>query len=239
MNTKVYAFERFNKIRGAKKPKKFKNTVIAFLLLSLPLAFALKNKKNEVEKESKNSVSPSYSSTKIQDQSGLDFRCIHYPERNPERFLKKHFDLASRVTGVKKALLYAHAERESNFREDAKSNKGAFGIMQITYEGYCDAKKYAAARYGMAIPAWEEIKFDPKWNIFVGATKIAQLHERFGPDAAILAYYAGAYDTRKGIEKHGLEKYITRLERSARPWQKKAEYYKAVKSKVEKYAHLD
>ena len=47
---RVYAFERFNKIRGAKKPRKFKNAIIAFLLLSLPLAFALENKKNEAEK---------------------------------------------------------------------------------------------------------------------------------------------------------------------------------------------
>ena len=228
---RVYAFERFNKIREAKKPRKFKNAIIAFLLLSLPLAFALKNKKGEVGKESKKSAFSLYSPAKT--------AYVTSPKRNKKLYLKEYFDLASRVTGVKKALLYAHAERESSFREYVKSNKDAFGIMQVTYPAYCDAKKYAATRYGMAIPAWEEIKFDPKWNIFVGATKIAQLHEKLNPDAAILAYYAGAYDTKKVIEKHGLEKYITRLENSARPWQKKAEYYKAVKKNFEKYRYLD
>lgn len=233
---RVYAFERFNKIREAKKPRKFKNAVIAFLLLSLPLAFALKNKKNEAEKESAFSL---YSPAKTQDQSNLDLGYASSPKRNQKLYLEKHFDLASRVTGVKKSLLYAHAERESNFRKDAISNKGAFGVMQVTYKAYCDVKKYATSRYNVDIPNWEKVKFNPKWNIFTGAAKIAQLHEKFNPDAAILAYYAGAYDTKKGIGKHGLEEYIARLENSARPWQKKAEYYKAVKSKIEKYAHLD
>ena len=111
--------------------------------------------------------------------------------------------------------------------------------MQITYKAYCDSKKYAASRYNITIPDWEEVKFNTRWNIFTGAANIARLHEKLNPDAAILAYYAGAYDTKKGIKKHGLEKYITRLENSARPWQKKAEYYKAVKKNFEKYRYLD
>ncbi len=231
---KVYLFERFNKIRRDTS-KKTKNAVITFLLLSLPLAFAIKGKKNEVGKEvgkeSKKSAFSLYSPAKA--------AYVTSPKGNQNLYLEKHFDLASRVTGVKKSLLYAHAERESNFREDVKSNKDAFGIMQITYEAYCDAKKYAATRYNIDIPPWEEVRFDSKWNIFVGATKIAQLHKRFDGNAAILAYYAGAYDTKKGIEEHGLENYIARLEKSDGPWQKKAEYYKDVKSKVKKYTHLD
>lgn len=237
-NRRIYAFDRFNRLKGANKSGKFKNVTIAFLLLSLPLAFAIRNKKSEPETENKNKVAPSYFSAKTQDQNRSNFY-IHFPKRNSKQPFKEHFDLASRVTGVKKALLYAHAEKESSFRNKVISNKGAFGVMQITYGAYCDAKKYAATRYDMAIPSWEEVKFNPKWNIFVGAAKIAHLHERFNPDAAILAYYAGAYDTRKGIEEHGLENYIARLEKSARPWRRKAEYYKDVKSKIEKYMHLD
>jgi soluble lytic murein transglycosylase-like protein len=79
---------------------------------------------------------------------------------------------------------------ESRFREDARSPKGALGLMQVM--------PATGARYGAGTPA--EL-MDPRTNIDVGVRHLRELMDRFPGrlDLALAAYNAG----EDAVLRHG------------------------------------
>lgn len=84
------------------------------------------------------------------------------------------------------ALVASIANVESNFKNDAKSNKGAIGIMQImpsTAEWIASKlnKEYA-----------EEMLYEPSYNIELGAYYLSYLIDSFEDEKLVIcAYNAG------------------------------------------------
>jgi soluble lytic murein transglycosylase-like protein len=96
----------------------------------------------------------------------------------PTGALEDMFTSAAHDFGVDPRLLHAVAWHESRFRQDAVSNKGAVGVMQLMPE---------TARTLGVNPA------DVVQNIRGGAALLAQLLRRFGGDVrlTLAAYNAG------------------------------------------------
>jgi soluble lytic murein transglycosylase-like protein len=91
--------------------------------------------------------------------------------------LRPAFVRASSRTGLPMALLVAVARVESNLRVDARSERGARGLLQVMP--------------GMAA-ALRLDPDDPASNVLAGASYLRQLLDRFGSaDAALAAYNAG------------------------------------------------
>lgn len=102
------------------------------------------------------------------------------------------------ATGIDAFLLLAVIEEESRYDPEARSRKGARGLMQVRPE----TARGAAARAGIA---WEgpEILYDPAKNVRIGATYLARMKERFGHwNKALAAYHSGPTRIRK-IESRG------------------------------------
>lgn len=88
---------------------------------------------------------------------------------------------------VDKYLLYAIIKTESGFDENAVSNVGARGLMQIMEETF-DWIKF---RLGDETQTYDDM-FTPEENIRYGAYLIDYLCEYFGStDCAVAAYHAG------------------------------------------------
>lgn len=92
--------------------------------------------------------------------------------------------------GVDPAIAAAVIHVESRFRADARSPKGALGLMQVM--------PATASRYGVATAA---ALLDPRVNIDVGVRHLRGLLDRFGRlDLALAAYNAG----EAAVLRHGL-----------------------------------
>ncbi len=79
--------------------------------------------------------------------------------------------------GVDPALVRAVIEVESAYQPQARSPKGAMGLMQLMPD--------TARRYGVADP------YDPGANIEAGIKHLKALLDRFAPSLALAAYNAG------------------------------------------------
>jgi soluble lytic murein transglycosylase-like protein len=91
--------------------------------------------------------------------------------------LRQAFVRASSRTGLPMALLVAVARVESNLRVDARSERGARGLLQVM------PGTAAALRLDPD---------DPAANVLAGASYLRQLLDRFSSaDAALAAYNAG------------------------------------------------
>ena len=91
--------------------------------------------------------------------------------------LRPAFVQASSRTGLPMALLVAVARVESNLRVDARSERGARGLLQVM--------PGTAAAIGLDPD-------DPASNVLAGASYLRQLLDRFSSaDAALAAYNAG------------------------------------------------
>jgi soluble lytic murein transglycosylase-like protein len=91
--------------------------------------------------------------------------------------LRPAFVRASSRTGLPMALLVAVARVESNLRVDARSERGARGLLQVM------PGTAAALRLDPD---------DPAANVLAGASYLRQLLDRFSSaDAALAAYNAG------------------------------------------------
>ncbi len=97
---------------------------------------------------------------------------------------------ASRLHGIDPALVSAVMYVESRYRRDARSSKGAIGLMQIMPS--------TGLRYG--IPSIELLA-EPKTNIAVGVRYLRDLVAMFPGrlDLAVAAYNAG----EGAVRKHG------------------------------------
>jgi soluble lytic murein transglycosylase-like protein len=86
-------------------------------------------------------------------------------------------DRVARREGVDARLVRAVIEVESNYRPDARSPRGAMGLMQLM--------PATARQYALANP------YDPVANIEAGIKHLKGLLERFPLAAALAAYNAG------------------------------------------------
>lgn len=99
-------------------------------------------------------------------------------------------DRAARDSGVDRALLTAVIAIESGFRSDARSPKGALGLMQLM-------PATAAALLGVADV--EKALVDPATNVRAGSRHLRRLIDQYPGrlDLALAAYNAGEGAVRK------------------------------------------
>jgi soluble lytic murein transglycosylase-like protein len=91
--------------------------------------------------------------------------------------LRSAFEIAARDASIPPAMLYAVAKVESNLRQDARSDAGARGLLQLM----------PATAQSLALNIDE-----PGPNVLAGARYLRQLIDRFGSsDVALAAYNAG------------------------------------------------
>lgn len=107
----------------------------------------------------------------------------------------------SREYNVDKYLIYAIIKAESNFKKDAKSNKGANGLMQLMYT---TAEEIAEK---IPIEVNENNIFDPDININLGTKYISMLIPKYqNISLALAAYNAGSGNVDKWISEGTIEK---------------------------------
>jgi hypothetical protein len=122
---------------------------------------------------------------------------------------RPYADIIARVSaehGVDPLLVHALIEVESGYRPDARSPKGAMGLMQLMPE--------TAARYSVQDP------FDPAANIRAGTRHLKSLLDKFDIRGALAAYNAGEGPVRKfqGIPPYQeTQNYVSRILRIVSP----------------------
>lgn len=96
---------------------------------------------------------------------------------------------------VDKSFCYALIKCESNFKPDAKSNAGAFGLMQLTEDTYLwlTDKIYGESKS-------TEYITDPETNIQCGIWYVSYLKKEFTKDDLVIAAYnAGPVKVREWL----------------------------------------
>lgn len=86
-------------------------------------------------------------------------------------------DSISKEQGVDARIVHAMIQVESGYRPDARSPKGAMGLMQLMPQ---TARQYAVRR-----------PFDPRSNVEGGVRHLKTLLDRFELSSALAAYNAG------------------------------------------------
>lgn len=96
-------------------------------------------------------------------------------------------DTYAKEHDLDKSLVAALIYQESRFQPDARSNKGATGLMQIMP----DTGEWIAGRTGMAYSRAKLI--DPEYNLRMGTYYLAYLMKKYDGDEtlALAAYNAG------------------------------------------------
>lgn len=110
-------------------------------------------------------------------------RMVESPPVPPAKPFADIITAASVRHGVDPALVYALIEVESTYRPDARSPKGAMGLMQLM--------PATAEQYAVADP------FDPTANVEAGTRHLRSLLDRYDVDSALAAYNAGEGPVRK------------------------------------------
>lgn len=107
----------------------------------------------------------------------------------------------ARQAGYDPLLPLAIIDVESDFSEDAISNKGARGLMQIKPS----TLYFLAQREGLRLSR-EEVARDPALCVRLGIRYLRWLNDRFGDlDLALMAYNAGPARIRAAIKDKQLE----------------------------------
>jgi soluble lytic murein transglycosylase-like protein len=89
--------------------------------------------------------------------------------------------------GYDPLLILALIDVESDFTEEAVSEKGARGLMQIKPS----TLHFLAQKQGLRLSP-EEVASDPSLGVRLGIRYLRELHDRFGDlDMALMAYNAG------------------------------------------------
>lgn len=92
----------------------------------------------------------------------------------------------SELYGVPKEIIYAVIKCESSFEADAKSSKGAIGLMQIMPATFEDLCRRTGEEYN------ESLLYDPSVNIKYGTYYLSRLYSKFGIwETVYAAYNAG------------------------------------------------
>jgi soluble lytic murein transglycosylase len=116
----------------------------------------------------------------------LEERAGHLDDDDRARIVRALLS-AERSFGVDALLLAAVMEQESHFRVEARSNRGAVGLLQIKP---ATAREIAEGIDG-DWPADPDLR-DPVLNVHLGAAYLASLHGTFASwDLALTAYNRG------------------------------------------------
>jgi soluble lytic murein transglycosylase len=120
---------------------------------------------------------------------------------------EKYVENYSKQYNVEKNLVFAIIKAESNFNENAISNRGATGLMQLMP---ATANEVAQS---INIDCNEENLSDPNININLGIKYISTLIEKYGnKEVALAAYNAGTGNIDSWIEKGIIKKDGTDIE---------------------------
>lgn len=105
----------------------------------------------------------------------------------------------SKAAGVDDAWTYAVIRRESAFNSDARSHRGAMGLMQLLPS----TAKHVAQAINRKLTAVADL-YDADVNIKYGTAYLRMILERFGehPVLATAAYNAGPYRVQTWLPKH-------------------------------------
>lgn len=99
-----------------------------------------------------------------------------------------YVEKASYETGIDKYLIYAVIKTESNFNENAESNVGARGLMQIME----DAFDWVKFRMKDERSIDYDDMYTAEYNIEYGSYLIMLLYEEYGDErTALAAYHSG------------------------------------------------
>jgi soluble lytic murein transglycosylase-like protein len=118
----------------------------------------------------------------------------------------------ARLTGYDPLLILAIIDVESDFEEEAVSDKGARGLMQIKPS----TLHFLAEKEGLRLSR-EEVTADPALCVRLGIRYLRSLQDRFKGDLdlALMAYNAGPTRLRTAIKEDDLERF-KRYPRSVR-----------------------
>ncbi|HZH02913.1 MAG TPA: lytic transglycosylase domain-containing protein [Myxococcaceae bacterium] len=106
--------------------------------------------------------------------------------------------------GYDPLLIVALIDVESDFQEDAVSEKGARGLMQIRPS----TLHFLARREGLRLSR-DEVAADPALCVRLGIRYLRDLNDRLGHlDLALMAYNAGPSRIRQAMREGGLEPFL-------------------------------
>ncbi|MBU8899412.1 lytic transglycosylase domain-containing protein [Corallococcus sp. H22C18031201] len=120
------------------------------------------------------------------------------------RRLGQAIDEESRRTGYDPLLVLALIDVESDFEEEALSEKGARGLMQIKPS----TLHFLAEKEGLRLSR-EEVMSDPALCLRLGIRYLRTLQDRFGGDLdlALMAYNAGPTRIRDAMKAGDLDRF--------------------------------
>ncbi|MBR2988654.1 MAG: lytic transglycosylase domain-containing protein, partial [Clostridia bacterium] len=121
---------------------------------------------------------------------------IFYPIR-----YESEIETACKTYDVDKSLVTAIIKCESSFNEQAKSNKGAIGLMQLMPS----SAKWCAQKLGIEYS--DEMLYNPRYNINMGVYYLSYLLDKFDLNYAICAYNAGEGNVSKWLNGDGQIKF--------------------------------
>lgn len=144
-----------------------------------------------------------------------------YPKKYSE-YVEKY----AKEFNLDENLVYSVIKAESKFKQDAVSNKGAKGLMQIS-----DITRDWAIE---ELELGEIDIFDPEVNIRIGCWYINKLYKEFGKlDLVIAAYNGGSGNVKKWLNNDNYSKDGQKLH--SIPFKETSNYVKKVSKNYEKY----
>ena len=116
---------------------------------------------------------------------------VCYPVRYEE-----HIEQECARFNVDKSLVMAVINSESSFNPNAKSKKGALGLMQLmpATASWCAQK--------LDIEYSEELLYEPKYNITLGVYYLSYLLDKFSERDAVCAYNAGEGRVKEWLKQN-------------------------------------
>jgi soluble lytic murein transglycosylase len=130
-------------------------------------------------------------------------------------------------------IVYSIIKAESNFKPDAKSNKGAAGLMQITPQ----TGKYIASL--LEVKNFnQEMLYSPDVNIKYGCFYLSKLFKDFNGDldAVLAAYNGGEGNVRKWLKEDEAGRKFIKVEEL--PFAETRNYVQKVKRNHKIYKYL-
>ncbi|MCA9508907.1 MAG: transglycosylase SLT domain-containing protein [Myxococcales bacterium] len=172
----------------------------------------------------------------LHPQTSIKNASLHTDYKIRASYPLPHKALIKRMShkyNVPENLLYAIIHTESAFLTDAKSYRGALGLMQMMPFVAHDL----AAKLDLKQFSTNHLK-DPKISLELGALFLATLKRQFdGNHLVIAAYNAGAHQMQKWIDRFGHlppEFFVERI-----PFEQTRAYVKKVMPSASLYAALD